>query len=88
LDDGVLCYVDWDGSRVIRQHNSLGNNVRVRTGKVGYSQYNDEFDLSEFKPMEVNYGDCLVHNQFSMHYSDMNRGDKPRIAITCILRLI
>jgi ectoine hydroxylase-related dioxygenase (phytanoyl-CoA dioxygenase family) len=88
LDDGVLCYVDWDGSRVIRPHNSLGSNIRVRTGKVGYSQYNDEFDLSEFKPMEVGYGDCLIHNQFAMHYSDMNRGDKPRIAITCILRLI
>jgi ectoine hydroxylase-related dioxygenase (phytanoyl-CoA dioxygenase family) len=83
----TMFYVDWDGKREIIPHDNCGTNVRNRTGKVGMSQYTSKYDLSEFKPVELDYGDLVVHNQFSVHYSNENSGEKPRIAITCIIKL-
>jgi hypothetical protein len=56
-------------------------NNRTRTGKTGVSQYTD---IHPFTPVDLKYGDCVVHNQFSVHYSNENLTDNPRIAITCI----
>jgi hypothetical protein len=83
----TMFYIDWDGKREIIPHDNCGRNVRNRTGKVGMSQYTSQYDLSEFKPVELKYGDLVAHNQFSVHYSNENSTDLPRIAITCIIKL-
>ncbi len=83
----TMYYVDWDGKREIIKHDDCGSNVRTRTGKTGMSQYTSEYPLEDFTPVILKYGDCVVHNQFSVHYSNENSTDKPRIAITCIMKL-
>lgn len=86
-ETSTMFYVDWDGKREIIPHEECGSNVRTRTGKTGMSQYTSEYPLESFTPVELSYGDCVVHNQFSVHYSNENKTDKPRIAITCIIKL-
>tara|TARA_R110000782_G_scaffold270273_1_gene370183 strand:+ start:5642 stop:6268 length:627 start_codon:yes stop_codon:yes gene_type:complete len=83
----TMFYHDWNGKREIINHENCGTNVRIRTGKTGMSQYTSEIPLEDFTPVELKYGDCVVHNQFSVHYSNENSTDKPRIAITCIIKL-
>lgn len=86
-ETSTMFYVDWDGKREIIKHEECGSNLRTRTGKTGMSQYTSEYPLESFTPVELSYGDCVVHNQFSVHYSNENKTDKPRIAITCIIKL-
>ena len=86
-ETSTMFYVDWDGKREIIPHEECGSNLRTRTGKTGMSQYTSEYPLESFTPVELSYGDCVVHNQFSVHYSNENKTDKPRIAITCIIKL-
>jgi ectoine hydroxylase-related dioxygenase (phytanoyl-CoA dioxygenase family) len=83
----TMFYADWDGKREIIKHEDCGSNLRTRTGKTGMSQYTSEIPMEDFTPVELKYGDCVVHNQFSVHYSNENSTTKPRIAITCILKL-
>lgn len=83
----TMFYVDWDGKREIIKHDDCGTNKRTRTGKTGMSQYTSEYPLEDFTPVILKYGDCVVHNQFSVHYSNENSTDKPRVAITCIIKL-
>ena len=83
----TMFYKDWDGKREIIKHDDCGSNVRTRTGKTGMSQYITDIPMEEFTPVNLKYGDCVVHNQFSVHYSNENSTTKPRIAITCILKL-
>ncbi len=87
VETSTMFYVDWDGTREIIKHDNCGSNVRTRTGKTGVSQYTSVFDLNEFTPVELEYGDCVVHNQFVTHYSNENSTDETRIAITCIIKL-
>ncbi len=87
LETSTMFYIDWDGKREIIKHDNCGKNVRTRTGNTGLSQYTDVYKLEEFTPIELDYGDCVVHNQFATHYSNENSTDKPRIAITCIIKL-
>lgn len=87
VETSTLFYVDWDGKREIIKHDNCGSNIRTRTGNKGVSQYTDVYKLEEFTPVELNYGDCVVHNQFATHYSNENSTNKPRIAITCIIKL-
>lgn len=86
-ETSTMFYIDWNGKREIIPHDNCGKNVRNRTGKVGMSQYTSQYDLSEFKPVELEYGDLVIHNQFSVHYSNENSTHLPRIAITCIIKL-
>jgi ectoine hydroxylase-related dioxygenase (phytanoyl-CoA dioxygenase family) len=86
-ETSTMFYVDWDGKREIIKHEDCGTNLRTRTGKTGMSQYTSEYPLEAFTPVKLKYGDCVVHNQFSVHYSNENKTDKPRIAITCIIKL-
>jgi ectoine hydroxylase-related dioxygenase (phytanoyl-CoA dioxygenase family) len=86
-ETSTMFYVDWDGKREIIKHEDCGSNLRTRTGKTGMSQYTSEYPLEAFTPVKLKYGDCVVHNQFSVHYSNENKTDKPRIAITCIIKL-
>lgn len=86
-ETSTMFYVDWDGKREIIPHEDCGTNVRTRTGKTGISQYTSVYPLEAFTPVELSYGDCVVHNQFSVHYSNENSTDKPRIALTCIIKL-
>jgi ectoine hydroxylase-related dioxygenase (phytanoyl-CoA dioxygenase family) len=83
----TMFYVDWDGKREIIKHDDCGTNKRTRTGKTGMSQYTSEYPLEDFTPVILKYGDCVIHNQFSVHYSNENSTTKPRIAITCIIKL-
>lgn len=83
----TMFYADWDGKREIIKHEDCGSNLRTRTGKTGMSQYTSEIPIEDFTPVELKYGNCVVHNQFSVHYSNENSTTKPRIAITCILKL-
>ncbi len=83
----TMFYIDWDGKREIIPHDDCGSNVRTRTGKTGMSQYTSVYPLEDFTPVELSYGDCVVHNQFSVHYSNENSTDTPRIALTCIIKL-
>lgn len=87
VSTSTMFYHDWNGVREIIKHDNCGSNVRTRTGKTGMSQYTSEIPLDEFTPVELKYGDCVVHNQFSVHYSNENSTDKPRVAITCIMKL-
>ena len=87
IETSTMFYVDWDGKREIIKHDNCGLNVRTRTGNTGVSQYTDVYKLDDFKPVELDYGDCVVHNQFTTHYSNENSTDKARIAITCIIKL-
>lgn len=86
-ETSTMFYVDWDGKREIIKHEDCGSNLRTRTGKTGMSQYTSVYPLESFTPVKLKYGDCVVHNQFSVHYSNENKTDKPRIAITCIIKL-
>ena len=83
----TMFYYDWDGKREILEHKECGSNLRTRTGKTGVSQCIPDIPLELFTPVELKYGDCVVHNQFSVHYSNENSTDKPRVAITCIIKL-
>lgn len=83
----TMFYYDWNGKREIIKHEDCGSNLRTRTGKTGMSQYTSEIPIDKFTPVELKYGDCVVHNQFSVHYSNENSTDKPRVAITCIIKL-
>jgi ectoine hydroxylase-related dioxygenase (phytanoyl-CoA dioxygenase family) len=87
VSTSTMFYKDWDGNREILKHEDCGSNVRTRTGKTGMSQYITDIPLEEFTPVELKYGDCVIHNQFSVHYSNENLTTKPRIAITCIIKL-
>lgn len=87
VSTSTMFYADWDGKREIINHENCGSNLRTRTGKTGMSQYTSEIPMEDFTPVELKYGDCVVHNQFSVHYSNENSTTKPRIAITCILKL-
>lgn len=87
VETSTMFYHDWDGKREILQHEECGSNLRTRTGKTGMSQCIPDIPLEEFTPVKLKYGDCVVHNQFSVHYSNENSSDKPRIAITCIIKL-
>jgi ectoine hydroxylase-related dioxygenase (phytanoyl-CoA dioxygenase family) len=87
IENSTMFYVDWNGKREIVPHESIGTNVRTRTGKTGYSQYTSVYPLESFTPVQLEYGDCVVHNQFSTHYSNENKTDKPRIALTCIIKI-
>lgn len=87
-ETSTMFYIDWDGKREIIPHDDCGTNLRTRTGKTGMSQYTSKYPLEDFTPVHLSYGDCVVHNQFSVHYSNENSTDKPRIAITCIIKLI
>lgn len=86
-ETSCMFYADWDGIREIKKHTDCGTNKRTRTGKTGMSQYTDEYPLEAFTPVELEFGDCVVHNQFSVHYSNENKTDTPRIAVTCIIKL-
>ena len=70
-------------------HGKIGkiSYIVSHTGKTGISQYTSEIPMKNFTPVELKYGDCVVHNQFSVHYSNENSTSKPRIAITCIIKL-
>jgi ectoine hydroxylase-related dioxygenase (phytanoyl-CoA dioxygenase family) len=83
----TMFYADWNGKREIIKHEDCGSNLRTRTGKTGMSQYTSEIPMNVFTPVELKYGDCVVHNQFSVHYSNENSTTNPRIAITCIIKL-
>lgn len=87
VETSTMFYVDWDGKREIIPHDDCGTNLRTRTGKTGMSQYTTKYPLEAFTPVELKYGDCVVHNQFSVHYSNENSTTEPRIAITCIIKL-
>jgi ectoine hydroxylase-related dioxygenase (phytanoyl-CoA dioxygenase family) len=87
VSTSTMFYSDWDGKREIIKHEDCGSNLRTRTGKTGMSQYTSEIPMEDFTPVELKYGDCVVHNQFSVHYSNENSTTKPRIAITCIIKL-
>jgi len=87
VSTSTMFYHDWDGKREILKHEDCGSNLRTRTGKTGMSQCITDIPLEEFTPVELKYGDCVVHNQFSVHYSNENSTSKPRIAITCIIKL-
>lgn len=87
VETSTMFYIDWDGKRELIPHDNCGKNVRTRTGKTGFSQYTSVYPLDSFTPVELDYGDCVVHNQFSTHYSNENKTDKPRIAITCIIKI-
>jgi len=87
VSTSTMFYHDWDGKREILKHEDCGSNLRTRTGKTGMSQCIMDIPLDEFTPVELKYGDCVVHNQFSVHYSNENSTSKPRIAITCIIKL-
>lgn len=86
-ETSTMFYADWGGKREIIKHEDCGSNVRTRTGKTGMSQYISEIPMDVFTPVELKYGDCVVHNQFSVHYSNENSTTKPRIAITCIIKI-
>jgi ectoine hydroxylase-related dioxygenase (phytanoyl-CoA dioxygenase family) len=87
VDNSCMHYLPWDGKREIKTHVPCGSNVRTRTGKTGYSMFNNEFDLSLYEPVELDLGDAVVHNQFSLHYSSVNKKSFSRVALTCILKL-
>lgn len=87
ISTSTMFYIDWDGKREIIKHNNCGTNVRTRTGKTGMSQYTSEYQLDDFKPVILKYGDLVVHNQFAVHYSNENSTNKARVAITCIMKL-
>lgn len=87
LSTSTMFYHDWDGTREILKHEDCGSNLRTRTGKTGMSQCITDIPLEDFTPVELKYGDCVVHNQFSVHYSNENSTTEPRIAITCIIKL-
>jgi ectoine hydroxylase-related dioxygenase (phytanoyl-CoA dioxygenase family) len=87
VSTSTMFYADWNGKREIIKHEDCGSNLRTRTGKTGMSQYTSEIPMNVFTPVELKYGDCVVHNQFSVHYSNENSTTNPRIAITCIIKL-
>ena len=87
VSTSTMFYKDWDGKREIIKHDDCGSNLRTRTGKTGMSQCITDIPLEDFTPVELKYGDCVIHNQFSIHYSNENSTKEPRVAITCIIKL-
>lgn len=85
--NSTMYYKDWDGTRTLTKHKPIGKNIRNRSGDVGVSQFIEESNLSEYKPVYLKYGQGVVHNQFSEHYSGINKTDNVRYAITCIIKV-
>jgi len=86
-DKSTMYYIDWNGQRRIIPHSNCTANVRTRIDKSGNSKYTEAHALEEFKPIDLKYGDCVVHNQFVVHYSEQKVRDKPRLALTCTIKL-
>lgn len=87
IENSTMFYKKWDNNREIIEHIPCGSNIRTRTGKTGRSQYIANADMSEYNPIELNYGDLVVHNQFTAHYTNENKTEVPRIALTCIIKI-
>jgi ectoine hydroxylase-related dioxygenase (phytanoyl-CoA dioxygenase family) len=87
IENSTMFYKKWNGNRDIIEHSPCGSNIRTRTGKTGISQYIVEADMCEYEPIKLNYGDLVVHNQFTAHYTNENKTEEPRIALTCIIKI-
>lgn len=87
VENSTMFYKKWNGNREIIEHSPCGSNIRTRTGKTGRSQYIVNADMSEYRPIELNYGDLVVHNQFTAHYTNENKTEVPMIALTCIIKI-
>lgn len=83
--NSCMCYLP-KTDKLIIPHQPSGNNVRTRTGATGLSQKID-ISLDEFEPVPLKFGDGVMHDQFSIHYSSLNRMNYSRVAITCIIKL-
>jgi len=87
IETSCMFYKKWSGERIILNHEDCGRNVRTRTGKTGKSQYLNEANRDEYEAVPLRYTEAVVHNQFCEHYSNVNSTDKPRVALTCIIKI-
>lgn len=83
--NSCLYYVNDSFRRGLLEHEITGSHFRVRSGVPGYSM---EYKAAEnYTPINMKKGDILCHHPYTLHFSDVNRSDAPRKALTCIFKL-
>ena len=86
-DNGCLRYLDNSFRVGLLDHNETGAVFRIRTGVPGYSLEYSDVNVSEYTPLPMKAGTMVCHHPYTLHYSDVNHTDKPRYALTCIVKL-
>ncbi len=86
--NSCMFYVPFSHVSGLKEHKSIGTNVRVRTGKKGFSLYSDHYKNKEFVKVPMKYGEILVHDKNTMHFSSPNLSDDYRISFTAIIKLL
>ncbi len=84
-ENSCMHYVPKSHLNGLLEHKQVGSIVRTRTGKTGQSLGCDVFSLDEFVPVPMKSGDVLIHDQYCVHYSSINKSEVPRMALTCII---
>jgi len=87
VDTSCMHYLPNSHLNGLIEHKPIGNVIRTRSGKTGQSLTLDKFPLEDFIPVPMNVGDVLVHDQLCVHYSNQNKTNKKRIALTCVFEI-
>lgn len=87
LLNSCMFYVPGSHLNGLVEHKAIGTNVRVRTGKKGFSLYSDFYKNEEFTMVPMKKGEILVHDKNCMHFSSPNLTDDYRFAVTCIMKV-
>ncbi len=86
-ENSCMFYVPGSHKNGVLPHEAVGTQLRTRTGKTGYSQYCQDYEIDEFNAVPLKAGEIVVHDQFAVHYSSENHTDSRRIAVTCIMEI-
>lgn len=85
--NSCLRYLEYSHKNLLN-HKQSGNVFRIRSGVPGYSLEYLKEPLEKYKPVIMQKGDILIHHPYVLHYSDVNKTNSPRKAITCIFKLV
>lgn len=87
-ENSCMHYVPKSNFDGLRKHIQIGSTLRTRTGNTGYSLMCDDYQLDEYIPIPLNFGDVVFHDQLTLHYSSQNKTNEKRVALTLILEVL
>lgn len=87
-NNSCLRYLDYSHEMGLLNHKENGNNFRIRSGVPGYSLEYDIEDVKNYTPIVMKAGDILCHHPYTLHYSDINKTNNKRYALTCIVKIL
>lgn len=86
VNNSCMHYLPKSHVNGILEHEPIGTNHRVRTGKAGVSMYYSKIPLESYVAVEMEPGDILVHDKDCLHYSSPNNSMEYRLAFTSIMK--